>query len=1192
MIKKIIYILFLINHIFFFATGQTLIEKNDLGVRFLKDKVDVVPGKSFFNVLILKNNSEKQLSFVVKLNTPNKWEIVGDRIQNITMLPNAELKLPVRVTVDKNAQGGVGYAIIAVINDESGNLYDSEYTFLNIPVKPKIKVKAEKSVNYFDHQSLRTKMSFTILNEGNVDETINIRLRPDASLMVENENFFVSNVFIESGQSKVLTYDVELRSDIDIERFKNHTVYYTIGASDTIINKSMWFKYINWHFHNPYPGYNVPLTIELTAYNILSNIKSKYRGAVYGKLLLKNKRQISYSFENLNRDENSSNIYTNSRVFAEYQSPKTIIFLGDYTGNVEQSMFGRGIHVYQNIKERTNISGAFTQRLINRRDNYGFYFNHKLKSPFFFELGSSYTDDHFVDKQSLLGYGKIRFKPFKYVSLSFLYGYSQTEDSRVSPNTNMGWGYKGSFSVNYKDFFLNILSNYGSPEYSGVSNGRLDAKALASYSINKKSYLNSTYSLMNLRPSYIEVNELKSDIFSGYQDLTILYNRIVFNNVNMFIGPYLVNQSTNSFYNPVSDTLFSISSTKLLLGARYYESYTERSVSLKVNYGYSFLARSQNLVNGEYFEKDDITNPFPVSEFTLSYKQKFFGIFFVYHNGPYNLNQQFRLIYGGQDTKILSIIPYYERGLFKNKVNISVRGSYINDITAKNSRLSLMSGIIYQAGKGWSFRFVNTSSVQRNLAGTGINAINTSYTSTYFEFGLKKEFNFDQPRIKYYDYRALFYKDLNGNRIHDANEPGVPNIFADIQRADPVSDAANPNYNGEYLAHELMSNQEGTIFYKNMPEGDYVIKYRSEQAIDLGSFEVEEALKEYRLGNDTVMYIPFLQRNKLFGRVNLNRTKLSALGEIPINNIKISVEGNEKTYSTLTDEEGYFEIFIPVADYYKVKVNNIFYEHFDLRQEYYIVKFNGYKNFEVSFDFDEKERKIEFDPEDFLIDEDDVADDDFTFDDIRIIKQTNLKGTVRDANSLIPIHSTVSVYNGRNELISETASSNRTGVYFTSFFAGDDYSIEVSSKGYWVYKSTLNIQQVTTFENLTEDVLLSKINIDEKIKADNLKFQKDKADLTPLARAELDNIIQLLNLNSSVVVEVSGHTDNIEALLTNPQELSLARATSVSSYLVKNGIEERRIKVVAKGSTDPENLEDSEQGRARNRRVDIKVAGF
>jgi outer membrane protein OmpA-like peptidoglycan-associated protein len=354
----------------------------------------------------------------------------------------------------------------------------------------------------------------------------------------------------------------------------------------------------------------------------------------------------------------------------------------------------------------------------------------------------------------------------------------------------------------------------------------------------------------------------------------------------------------------------------------------------------------------------------------------------------------------------------------------------------------------------------------------------------------------------------------------------------------------------------------------------------------------EEALKEYRLNNDTVMYIPFLQRNKLFGRVNLNRTKLSALGEIPINNIKISVEGNEKTYSTLTDEEGYFEIFIPVADYYKVKVNNIFYEHFDLRQEYYIVKFNGYKNFEVSFDFDEKERKIEFDPEDFLIDEDDVADDDFTFDDIRIIKQTNLKGTVRDANSLLPIHSTVSVYNGSNELISETASSNRTGVYFTSFFAGDNYSIEVSSKGYWVYKSTLNIQQVTTFENLTEDVLLSKINIDEKIKADNLKFQKDKTDLTPLARAELDNIIQLLNLNSSVVVEVSGHTDNIEALLTNPQELSLARATSVSSYLVKNGIEERRIKVVAKGSTDPENLEDSEQGRAKNRRVDIKVAGF
>jgi outer membrane protein OmpA-like peptidoglycan-associated protein len=304
------------------------------------------------------------------------------------------------------------------------------------------------------------------------------------------------------------------------------------------------------------------------------------------------------------------------------------------------------------------------------------------------------------------------------------------------------------------------------------------------------------------------------------------------------------------------------------------------------------------------------------------------------------------------------------------------------------------------------------------------------------------------------------------------------------------------------------------------------------------------------------------------------------------------VEGDEKTYSALTDKDGYFELYIPVSDYYKVKINNIFFEHFTLRQEYYIVKFNGYKQFEISFDFDEKERTIQFDESDFLINGDETADVDFTFDDIKVIKQTNLKGVVKDANSLLPIHANISVYNSKAELISETASSNRTGIYFTSFFAGENYDIRVFSKGYWVYKDFLNIQQVTTFENLTVDVLLKKINIDDEIKTDNLRFRSENADLSPLAQAELDNIVSLLYLNPSVYIEVSGHTDNIEALLTDPKKLSLSRAKAVADYLIKEGIPENRIKLIAMGSTRPVTKEDSEDGRARNRRVEIRVAAF
>lgn len=466
------------------------------------------------------------------------------------------------------------------------------------------------------------------------------------------------------------------------------------------------------------------------------------------------------------------------------------------------------------------------------------------------------------------------------------------------------------------------------------------------------------------------------------------------------------------------------------------------------------------------------------------------------------------------------------------------------------------------------------------------------YSSTYFELTIRKSFDFNQPRIKFYNYKAIYYKDLNGNRIHDANEPGISQVLSDIKRANPQADTENPNYNGEFYTNNLISNPEGIIEYNNIPEGDYLMKY-SPQNLNIGTFETEYVEKEFKIDRDTIMHIPFIERNKLFGKITLNRTKHSALGEIPINNIKIIVEGNEKTYSTLTDKDGNFELYIPVADYYKVKITNIFREHFNLRQEYYIVKFNGYKQFELSFDFDEKERKIAFDESDFLITDDDVADGDFSFDDIKVIKQTNLRGVVKDANSLIPIHATISIHNiNTNDLISETASSKRTGVYFTSFFAGNDYNIKAVSKGYWTYKALLNIQQVTTFENINHDVLLKKIFIDEEIKTSNLRFKSEKATLSPLAMAELDNMMSLLFLNPAIHIEISGHTDNIESLLASPTELSKARASGVASYLVKHGLSESRIQIKAVGNSSPVSQDDSEAGRAQNRRVEIRVSAF
>ncbi|MCP4179173.1 MAG: OmpA family protein, partial [bacterium] len=439
---------------------------------------------------------------------------------------------------------------------------------------------------------------------------------------------------------------------------------------------------------------------------------------------------------------------------------------------------------------------------------------------------------------------------------------------------------------------------------------------------------------------------------------------------------------------------------------------------------------------------------------------------------------------------------------------------------------------------------------------------------------------------KYYDFDAVIYKDLNGNRVHDINEPGVSNILTEIRKVDKTFENEKVSYGS---SKELLSNTEGQISYINLAEGNYIINYIPQTDI-LGSYISETSTKEFKADRDTFLHIPFMEKNKVFGRVTLHRAKRSGLGDIPLDNIKIIVEGGEKTYSDLTDKNGYFELYIPVTDYYKVTINNIFYENFNIRQEYFLVKFNGYKQFEVSFDFDEKERKITgIDDSDFAIDD----DGELKLEDVKVLRQTNLKGVVRDANSLKPIHANIIVTNSNTgELISETASSLKTGAYFTNFFSGKGYMLKVESKGYWTQSEMLEINQITTFENITRDIILSPITKGEVIELNNQRFASSSSEITPAAKLELENVIIRLIKNPTVKIEVQGHTDNVEALNSDAVKLSENRAKAVINYLSSRGVQPNRMRFKGMGDRRSVASNDSQSGRARNRRVELIVTDF
>ena len=95
------------------------------------------------------------------------------------------------------------------------------------------------------------------------------------------------------------------------------------------------------------------------------------------------------------------------------------------------------------------------------------------------------------------------------------------------------------------------------------------------------------------------------------------------------------------------------------------------------------------------------------------------------------------------------------------------------------------------------------------------------------------------------------------------------------------------------------------------------------------------------------------------------------------------------------------------------------------------------------------------------------------------------------------------------------------------------------------------------------------------------------------AEPVLAKIAEVLKVYSNCEVEVIGHTDNepiYSSEFKNNRELSQARALSTAEYLIeRNNLDERRVYYTGRGDVEPVASNDTAEGRAHNRRIEIRL---
>ncbi len=116
--------------------------------------------------------------------------------------------------------------------------------------------------------------------------------------------------------------------------------------------------------------------------------------------------------------------------------------------------------------------------------------------------------------------------------------------------------------------------------------------------------------------------------------------------------------------------------------------------------------------------------------------------------------------------------------------------------------------------------------------------------------------------------------------------------------------------------------------------------------------------------------------------------------------------------------------------------------------------------------------------------------------------------------------------------------------------------------------------------------LYNRLATDGKIITYGITFDIGKATIKPESMTEINRIFDLMNQNPNLKFEVQGHTDNTGTVAGN-QKLSEQRAQAIVAKLVEMGIEANRLTAVGKGQSAPLTDNSTEEGRAKNRRVEF-----
>lgn len=161
-----------------------------------------------------------------------------------------------------------------------------------------------------------------------------------------------------------------------------------------------------------------------------------------------------------------------------------------------------------------------------------------------------------------------------------------------------------------------------------------------------------------------------------------------------------------------------------------------------------------------------------------------------------------------------------------------------------------------------------------------------------------------------------------------------------------------------------------------------------------------------------------------------------------------------------------------------------------------------------------------------------------------------------------------------------------TQILTGSYYYIDDVSVVMVGKP--AAKTPLQAEQDNLTIKQSNNQTIASLSVGATVVLNDIYFQFDRSTILQQSYKELTNLVNLMQDNPKMRIEIGGHTDDQGSASYNLR-LSESRAKAVADYLIAKGIDPKRLQYRGYGKTRPIADNKTEEGQAKNRRVEIKI---